>query len=272
MMWVGIAGIAANVGMGIYGNQQAKKSADKLKKQQQPLIDQQLAASKMLQPYGQGMMSQGKGNMDMVQQYLQRMASGDRNLMQQSLAPEINGMTQAAQGSVANARSLYPRSGGSAAAAAQLPYQLQGGINNLMFGARPQAMQQLAQLGGNQSSLGLSAMGQGSGLTNNMLQYGLQAQNQMFNQGSQIGQGMSSMVTPMLQWYMMNRQGNTNPQIPTQSYKTTPDSMWGNTSVPTSHTSSGSAPWGMGNANFGWGTNPSYGNYSPSNNPYGGGK
>lgn len=210
-----MAFIPALIGLAaaIYGQHQANKQADKLRNQQQPLLDQEKQNLGFLQPFGQQMAQQGQGNMGMVQNYLQRLMSGDRNLTMQTLAPEINSLTQGYQGATSAARGMFPRGGQTASQAAQLPYQMQGNINNLLFSARPQAAQQLGQLGGNQASLGLGALGQGAGLTNNMLNYGLNAQQQMFGQGAQIGQGISSLVGPMMQYYLMNgfgRSGTTD--------------------------------------------------------------
>ena len=218
-MTLAIATIAAgalSAGATAYGSHQANKNARQLKNQQQPLVDQQMANLKFLQPYGEQLANQGQGNMGLVQDYLRKLMSGDRGLTMQTLAPEINALTQQYQGATSAARGMYPRGGQTASQAAQLPYQLQGNINNLLFSARPQAAQQLGTLGSNQASLGLGALGQGGGLTNSMLGYGLQAQNQMFGQGAAIGQGISSMITPFLQYYLMNRPTGTTtvPNLP----------------------------------------------------------
>jgi hypothetical protein len=227
---------AAVIGAGatVYGAHQANKQAQKLRNQQQPLIDLQKQQLADLQPFGKSFLQQGQANTDIVQNYLRQLASGNRNTTMQALAPEINAATQGQQGAVAAQRGLFPRGGQTASQAAQTPYQFQGMLNNLMFAQRPQAMQQLAQLGGNQASLGLGAFGQGAGLTNNMLNYGLNAQQQMFGQGAAIGQGISSMIGPFMQYYMMNRQAsptgtnNTNPYIPTgYNYMGTPTNQWG---------------------------------------------
>lgn len=202
-----LAPIVAAVVSGIFAKQQADKNRQQLQKTQQPFLDLQKQNLQFLQPYGQQLAQSGMGNLNEVQSYLQRLMSGDRGLTMQTLAPEINSLTQQYQGSVGAARGLYPRGGQTASQAAQLPYQMQGNINNLLFSARPQAAQQLGQLGSNQASLGMGALGQGGGLTNSMLNYGLNAQNQMFGQGMQIGQGISSLIGPMMQYYMMNYMG-----------------------------------------------------------------
>lgn len=263
--WGAAIAAVVSAGAAAYGQHKANKDAKALRKQQQPLIDLQKQNLQTLQPFGQQLLGQGQGNMDIVQSYLRKLASGDRNLTMQTLAPEINTMAGQQLGSVSAARNLFPRGGANTAATANLPFQLQGNINNMMFGARSQANQQLGQLGGNQASLGLSALGQGSGLTNNMLNYGLNAQGQMFNQGAQIGQGISSMISPFLQYWMMNRQSNpaVNAQLPTKN----------------------PYPYGYGNAftpaasgqssTLGGGSTPTTASndiYTSNSNPYSGGK
>ncbi len=198
-----IAGVLG-AGASVYGANKAKQSAKSLKNQQQPLVNQQLANMGLLSQYAQGVLPQSSQNLNMVQSYLRNMMSGDRATTLSTLAPEINNLTQQYQGAVQSQRSQLPRGGTSASAAGQLPYQLQGNINNLLFSARPQAAQQLGALGSQQASLGLGALGGAGGLTNNMLNYGLNAQNQMFGQGQAIGQGVGSLISPFLQYMMMN--------------------------------------------------------------------
>lgn len=202
--------IASLVGTaaGLYGQNKANQNAKSLRNSQQPFVDQQLQNMQFLAPYGQQMAQSGQQNMGMVQSYLRNLMSGDRGLTMQTMAPEINNLTQQYQGAIQAQRSQMPRGGTSAGQAGNLGTQLQGNINNLLFSARPMASQQLAGLGSQQSSLGLGALGGAGGLTNNMLNYGLNAQQQMFGQGQQIGQGIGNFISPFLQYYMMNMGGN----------------------------------------------------------------
>lgn len=190
MTWVGTA-------LAIYGayegNRQRRAGQREMREQDEKndqMIAEQRARQQQLDGIAAPWMSQGNQNMNMFQSHLRQIAGGDPAQTMQALAPNINGMIQQSQGAVAAQRNLMPRGGMGAAAGAQIPQQLQGGINNMMMGARQNAMGQLGQLGANQLSLGLGAMGQGAGLTNSMLQYGLDARNQQFQQGMQAGQGM----------------------------------------------------------------------------------
>jgi hypothetical protein len=205
------------------------------------------------------MIQSGTQNMNTVQSYLQRLASGDRSLTEQTLAPQINQMTDQFRGGVAAQRNLMPRGGAGAAQSSMLGQQLQGGINNMMFGARAGAIGQLGQLGANQTSLGLGAMGQGAGLTNSMLQYGLDARNQQFNQGMAAGQGFMGMLDMAGRLYNQYATPKTapNPQTPQQQQQPQGWLPGGDLSA-----------WGKGSM-LGFGGGSPAGTYSSSNNIYG---
>lgn len=268
MAWIPavIAGVQA-----LYGAYEGNKARQQAKDQDKAAIAAQKDQLAAFQPYGQSLMKSGQGNMDIVQQYLRRLASGDRGLTEQTLAPEINSMAGAQQNSVGAQRNLYPRGGMAASQAANLPYQLQGNINNLMFQSRPQAMSQLGQLGSNQSSLGLGALGQGAGLTNSMLNYGLQSRQQMFDLGQNTMSGVGNNLINSYLLYQMNRPQPTQSQLPVTTPNYPQNIM---APGPTNGTASSSNLYGK---TLGGGTTPSsnsYNSYQPSgysqfNNPYG---
>lgn len=204
---LGAAGIGAQIGSARRQNRQAREAEQMTRE----AMDRQNEQQQRFDALGRPMVEQGQQNTDIVQQYLRRLASGDRSLTMQELAPNINSMLEQSRGAVAAQRNMMPRGGAQAAASAHIPQQLQGNINNLMFGARSDAMNRLGTLGNNQVSLGLGAMGQGAGLTNSMLQYGLQAREQAFNQGMQSGQGMVGyldFINRMFQQYRANSTPN----------------------------------------------------------------
>lgn len=201
MSWVAVA---LAVGQAIYGKHQqdkANREAKKIRKEDQKLIDEQRERQKSLDAFGRPFLDRAGQNYGLVENYLRQVASGNRELTEQALAPQINQASDLYRGSVAAQRNVNPRSGANAAMAGQMGQQFQGGINNMLFGARTDAMNQLGTLAGNQATLGLGAMGQGAGLTNSMLQYGLQARDQMFNQGMMAGQAA------MGQWDYWTRMG-----------------------------------------------------------------
>lgn len=239
-----IAALGATVGTALRQKKREKKQDSIMAEQ----LAQQQARQAQFDALGRPLFDQGKGNMDLVQQYLRSLASGDRNLTMQTMAPQINTMSDTYRGSVAAQRSLSPRGGTTAANAADLPRQHQSDINNMLFGVRPEAMNQLGQLGSNQASLGLGAMGQGAGLTNSMLQYGLESRRQMLEQGMALGQGIGGMAQLLMQ-YQMGR---------------TPAA---NTSQPLSPFTAQQAPNLFNSPTQGWGSSSlGFGNSSPYSN------
>lgn len=200
----GWGAVIATIASAAYGGYSANKARQRAKDEAKKAQARQDELMKMFLPYGKDMLGRGKENMGLVESYWRPQLSGDRGRTMQAVAPEINAMTDQARGSVSAARMGAPRGGASAAAGADIPRQLQSGVNNLLFSVRPQAAQNLAQLGGNQSSLGLGALGQGAGLTNSMLQYGLDSRQLAMQQGQALGQGLSG-LTQLMQYYANNR-------------------------------------------------------------------
>lgn len=214
MVALGIASLGGMIGSALHNKKIADAQLKEQKKNDALAQQHQAEMLKFLQPYGQTMAQHGAYDMNTVGNLLRGQINSRQSGMQAN-APIINQMAQQQQGGVQAMRSLLPRGGQSASQAANLPYQLQGNISNTLMAGRQNAIGQLGQLGSNQASLGLGAMGQGAGLTNSMLNYGLQAQQQMFGQGAAIGQGVSSLFGPALNYWMMNRSGGTSPQSQT---------------------------------------------------------
>ncbi len=261
MAGIGVALGIASLGVGVAGAMNAKKSAKKAEKQNQTMIDAQMQRQKDFDAVGKPMLQAGQQGVETVAQYLQRLASGDRNTVGEAVAPELNAMTQAQQGSVAASRSMYPR-GGSAAAASQAPYALQGQQNNLLFQARQAGIAGLGNLRQNQVSQGLSAMGQGAGLTNSLLQFGLDARRQQFAEGQAIGQGIGGSLD-FAQQMFSNANSRQQPLNAQGSGYSGPGLFH-----------SYSSPSGGGFGSLGGGSTPntsSYNTYSPPSNPFSGG-
>lgn len=199
MDWLGLG----NLLLGGWGMLESKKAAKDAKNQSQPLIDEQLKMLKALGPIGQELLGYGRGANPLIDR-MQQMGMGQGPAIDQYLAPLVNQMTQQQAGAVSAQRSQYPRGGQTASQTAQLPYQLQGNIANMKFQTMGDMLTRALQARQNQTSQGLAAMGQGAGLTNSMLDYGLNARAQQFNQGMAAGQGMTN---SLLMAYMMRNQG-----------------------------------------------------------------
>jgi len=207
---------AAVIGSALIGGIVNTVNSKRSDKQNKRMLDAQVAAQqerqKMLDQYGNPLMQQGGQNMGMVQNILRSRAAGNRQQLTQEFAPQINAMSAGQQGATQALRSQYGRGGQSASQAGMLPYQLQGNVNNMMYQGRNDAIGALGTLGNNQQSLGLQALGMGGGLTNSMLQYGLDARQLSMQQGQMLGQGVGGLGNMFMQ-YMMSRGNNTNPNL-----------------------------------------------------------
>jgi hypothetical protein len=97
-----------------------------------------------------------------AQNYWQRLVSGNRGTIMRAIAPETGAI---AQGTAARTRQLAAsgtaRGGGVAASNQQLHDQAMQEIDNAILGARPQAAQELGQVGQAEMADALNALGLG---------------------------------------------------------------------------------------------------------------
>lgn len=242
--------IGAGLGLlgGLFGQNQAKKqlkAQEKADKERMAFLKEQ---SDRFYKLGLPFMQTGQQNMGLYQNMLRRLASGDRGLMEQQMAPEINMMNEQNRGMLGSMASNYGR---GAPMGTGVYDRLQGQIANQMFSLRPQAAAGLGQLGGNQYQLALGTIGQGTGLTNTMLDYGLRARDQMFNQGAAIGampfQGamLGSQLGGM---FGGQKSGSLSSTLPNQSND--PFGSWGNFGPYTPRNAANGSPWGSSGNGF----------------------
>jgi hypothetical protein len=260
--WIQAVVGLAQLALAAKAQKDAKKAAKKAQAADAAAMAKQEERASKLDALGRPLMDGGKDNLDIVQQYLRRMAGGDRAATMQALAPELNAVSEQFRGSAMAQRGMFPRGGMGPAATADLARQQQSQVNNLIFGARPQAINQLSQLGSGQAQLGLGVMGAGAGLSNNMLDYGLQSRQQMYNWGRDSGEGMSN---------ALNLLGTTLGGMQRQA----PDSQTGTSGVVPGSISGQKQPrmWGDIGGNtvggsIGTGSNSLGGPYQSPNNPY----
>lgn len=209
----------------IIGAIASKHNTDKQEESTRDLRGMELQNMKDLGPWAKQFLQQGAGAVTPAMNYYQRLLSGNRQDMMQAVAPEINSMNAQSTGLVNAQREMMPRGGMSTAQTSMIPWQNRGAINNLLFSVRPQAASALGQLGGNMISQGLGAMGLGSGMTNSMLNYGLNARQQNFDQGQSIGSAFGGAYQNYLLSQMMN---NNNPSAKLPAY----GNNSGNSSMP----------------------------------------
>lgn len=138
-----------------------------------------------------------------VENFWSTIASGDRNAILSLLTPEITQLTDAANGARRSQSALTPRGGSRVAANANINDSMSRDLNTLVFGARPQAMGQLAGLGQLYGGEGMGLYGQtGNSLTSssnqslNLAQFlNSQRSNVMGSLGKLVG---AALLGPML--------------------------------------------------------------------------
>ncbi len=105
-------------------------------------------------------------------------------------APEQNRISSMFAGQANNVRNMYPRGGFGPSAAMNLRNQEMGARENVVQQGRPMAAQALTGLGTNAASMGLQAYGMGGGMLNNIMNAGLNANQQQYQQGQGLGSGL----------------------------------------------------------------------------------
>lgn len=154
--------------------------------------------------FGMGQQQQGAGNLQGGAGYFQTLLNGNRANTTQLLAPQIQQTQQQFQRALQTGSQLDPRGGGRAATLFNLPSQASSSLLGAYDTIRPQAAQQLAQIGQAQGQLGAQATGLGNqafGLANQGAGGGLQNQlavNQATQQaGAGIAGGISNILKPI---------------------------------------------------------------------------
>lgn len=115
-----------------------------------------LDTSKSLGTTGQQTVGQGVNALGSSLNYFQKLMSGDRSVVSQAVAPETNAVQAQAdaarRGQVASGTA---RGGGTASTNQTAQDKAMAEIDNFLFGARPSAAQQVSDIGGKLSSVGL---------------------------------------------------------------------------------------------------------------------
>jgi hypothetical protein len=105
--------------------------------------------------------------------YWKKLLSGNRADVAQAVAPETNAVNTSADASrTAAARSGTARTGGTASADQQAHEATMAKIDSMLFGVRPTAAGQVADIGKSEAGIGLGEAGVGQSELNNALGFG----------------------------------------------------------------------------------------------------
>ena len=140
---------------------------------------------------GSSLLSSGTGMTGQAADYWSGILSGNPTALASAMQPEITAASQQYNAARQQANTFAPSGGGRSSLMAQLPFQQAGTVSNIIAQARPQAAQQLANLGLGTAGLGGNLLG----LTLNSIlgERGQDMQQQNANMGF-LTSGLSSLV------------------------------------------------------------------------------
>jgi len=118
----------------------------------------------------QGYINTGTGGVNQSMGYWGDILSGNKAQMAQALSPELQASNAQFQNSRNALNTFAPMGGGRASAMGQLPFQQAQTNANIIASLRPQAAQQLGQLGMGQQNFGMGQQGVGTSLLGLTLQ------------------------------------------------------------------------------------------------------
>lgn len=193
------------------GGYLASKNANKKSSTTKQLEQQQLDASKFLVPFGQNTLTQGRDALQAPLGFYSQLAHGDRNSLLQSVSPELQSRATSDRATLSSASEMGARGGGSSDFLSKLPFQRNTDTANMLFGARKAGNEGMADIGTRLASIGSGALGSGAGIGANQLNFGLNANRQAFDQGSQTGQSIFQLVKAFTDAYSKNGTTNSNP-------------------------------------------------------------
>jgi hypothetical protein len=117
--------------------------------------------------------------------YYQRLLHGDRNMLTQTLQPEIRGITDLSRGAERNLSRSGVRGASRDLATAEIGRQKAGQIGGLFAAARPMAANALTQIGQNSQAQGFGALGNAGSIYGGLLNpAGQQRRDQTAEQGA----------------------------------------------------------------------------------------
>jgi hypothetical protein len=121
-----------------------------------PLAQQQSGAGQKTTASGLDTTKAGLSTLGGPLAYWQKLMSGNRAAMNQAVAPEANAARSASDATARQtAATGTARGGGTAGTSQQRQTDLNAQIDNLLFGVRPEAAKQTADIGKTQADIGL---------------------------------------------------------------------------------------------------------------------
>jgi hypothetical protein len=114
---------------------------------------------------GQQTTAAGLSGLDQAKAYWQKLLSGNRTSMTQAVAPEANAARAESDATARQTSTMgTARGGGTGAGGQERDTELMAKVDNLLFGVRPAAAGQVADVSGKEAGIGLGQSGQAENL------------------------------------------------------------------------------------------------------------
>lgn len=189
--------LAISAGMAIYGHyankKKAKEAAQRSAEEQTALSGAQGIAGNM-SAQGQELVRQGQANQSPAANFYRTLLQGSRGSMNQAVAAPTAAISDVYSGAERNLEHSGVRGAAREVASADLGRQRAGQISGLITGVQPAAAQGLAQIGGQQTSQGVSAQGAAGNLYGNLLGEGFRNRVYANDQANQAGQSTGALI------------------------------------------------------------------------------
>lgn len=193
--------IAIQAGMAIYGHyankKKAKEAAQRSAEEQTALSGAQGIAGNM-SAEGQRLIQQGQNNQSPAANFYRTLLMGSRGSMNQAVAAPTAAISDVYSGAERNLDRSGVRGAARDVASADLGRQRAGQISGLITGVQPMAAQNLAAIGGQQTSQGVSAQGNAANLYGNLLGEGFRNRVYGNQQADQAGQSTGSLLASLV--------------------------------------------------------------------------
>lgn len=114
---------------------------------------------------GQQTTQTGLSGLDQAKAYWQKLLTGNRSSMTQAVAPEANAARAESDATARQTSTMgTARGGGTASGNQQRDTELMSKVDNLLFGVRPAAAGQVADIGKTEAGVGLQETGQATNM------------------------------------------------------------------------------------------------------------
>jgi hypothetical protein len=151
-------------------------------------------------PQAQTAQATGQESLGKAGDYWSKILSGSRPAMQQAVAPETNAVRAGADAQKRQLAAMgTARGGGTSAVSQQRDTDTMAKIDNLLFGARPEAAKETAKIGGAELADASSMLGIGATTSTNLANIAMESR----GQSQKINQEMVGKVTSAIDNAMM---------------------------------------------------------------------